>query len=279
MTRAIPHAAAAAPASFARILCAVNGTRESKLALQQALALAGADAAVHLLAVCDARGVGPTRMAELGRSRAEDALRTGRLLARRAGVAATAELVEDQDPRHRLLAEARAHDLLVLGTHGHSRAEGILLGGTATLALHACEVPVLVARAVPGGRAIGERVLVASDGSPGIRRAAEIAGAIAARAGGHATLLHVTERDRREIRRELAQEATDLFLATGTEPVVSTIPGRPADAIVGAAAEHETTLLVLGSRGLGGVRALASVSERVGATAGCPVLVFRSGLR
>ena len=269
--------ASSVPAPFARLLCGVDGSRASERAVDLALALAGTAAAVHLLAVCHVRGAGPTRMAELGRERAEEALRAARLLARDAGARASTELVDAPDPRRALLQAARSHDVLVLGTHGHSRAEGILLGGTATLALHACEVPVLVARAVPEGRALGERVIVASDGSPGIRRVAEVAGAIAARAGGHTMLLHVTELDRHEVRRELAQEATDLFLATGTEPVVSSVPGRPANAVVAAAAEHEATLLVLGSRGLGGVRALGSVSERVGAAAPCPVLVLRPG--
>jgi nucleotide-binding universal stress UspA family protein len=116
---------------------------------------------------------------------------------------------------------------------------------------------------------------VASAGWPGNRRAAEIAGAIAGGAGGNVTLLHVSSQEPREARRELAQEATDLFCLTGTEPVIRTTPGKPAKAIADAAREHGATLLILGSRGLPGARALASVSERVGATAPCPVLVLR----
>ncbi len=275
MSRSSHRAAGVTPAPFADILCAVNGSRDSRLAVAHALTLAGPDAEVHFVAVCDVHGKGANRAASVGRSRAEDALRVARLLARRARVTATTELLEDSNPRKRVLAVARGHDLLVLGTHGHSRTEGIVIGGMAALALHAAEVPVLVAREAPGGRRLADRVLVASDGSPPMRNAAEVAGAIAARGDGDAMLLHVTERDPREVRRELAQEATDLFLATGVEPVVRTLPGRPADTIVAAAADYSASLLVLGSRALSGVRALGSVSERVGAAARCSVLVMR----
>ena len=250
---------------FASILCGVDGSRESKLAVHHALALATPGATLHLVSVFDERT----------RRRSEEAVRTAKLLARRAGVAVSAELVEHDDPGDVLLEAARAHDVLVVGTRRGSRAEGIVYGGTAALALHACDVPVLVARATPDWRALGEHVLVASDGSPEIRRAAELAGAIAARAGGRATLLHVSPYGSGEARRELALEATDILVVTGEEPVTRTVAGRPADAITGAADEFGATLLVLGSRGLTGVRALASVSERVGATAPCPVLVLR----
>ena len=66
---------------------------------------------------------------------------------------------------------------------------------------------------------------------------------------------------------------------TATEPVVVTVRGRPAEAIVSSAAELEASLVVLGSRGLSGVHALASVSERVGAHAACSVLVMRGTAR
>jgi nucleotide-binding universal stress UspA family protein len=49
--------------------------------------------------------------------------------------------------------------------------------------------------------------------------------------------------------------------------------GNPVDVLVGAA--EQADLLVLGSRGLVGVRALGSVSERVAHKARCSVLVVR----
>ena len=49
--------------------------------------------------------------------------------------------------------------------------------------------------------------------------------------------------------------------------------GEPVDTLVGAA--ERTDLLVVGTRGLHGVRALGSVSERVAHRATCSVLVVR----
>ena len=47
------------------------------------------------------------------------------------------------------------------------------------------------------------------------------------------------------------------------EPTVIKAPGHPADVILDTASREGVSLVVLGSRGLSGVRALGSVSERV----------------
>ena len=56
-------------------------------------------------------------------------------------------------------------------------------------------------------------------------------------------------------------------------PFAEVVDERPVDALVAAAADAD--LLVVGSRGLHGLRALGSVSERVAHRAGCSVLVVR----
>jgi nucleotide-binding universal stress UspA family protein len=58
------------------------------------------------------------------------------------------------------------------------------------------------------------------------------------------------------------------------DPLVEVVDGRPVDALVAAAAGAD--LLVVGSRGVHGLRALGSVSERVAHEAACSVLVVRS---
>ncbi len=263
------------PEPFARIVCGVNGTRSSRVGAEQALALAGSGGSVEFLAFTDVRGDGPTRMAGTGLARAQRALDDARATAREIGVAATVELRHHPEPRRGLLDAARGRDLLVLGGHVRSRAEGMILGSTAALALHAGEVPVLIARPAPGGRTLSERVMVATTGSGDDRRAAELAAAIAARDGAGVTILHADGRTGPSVRRELAEEAAAAYALTGVEPVVVTLHEHGADAIADAAAELDATLLVLGSRGLTGVRALASVSERAGARAPCSVLVVR----
>jgi nucleotide-binding universal stress UspA family protein len=60
---------------------------------------------------------------------------------------------------------------------------------------------------------------------------------------------------------------------------ISTIleEGRPADKIIETAKEGDFDLVVIGSRGLGGIKQLllGSVSDRVADQAPCPVLIIR----
>lgn len=270
----VPDATATRPLP-ARIACGVNGTRMSKVAVEQAVELAGEHGAVDFLAFTDARGTGASLMAGTGAARARHALDAARRLAAERGVRATIELRHHPEPRRALLERACDHDLLVVGARPGSRAGGIMLGSTATLALHACSVPVLIARPVPGESRLADRVLVATSASGADRHVADFAARLAATGGGTITLLHVEGPEGPAIRHELAQEATDVASITGTEPVVTVVRGHGAQPIVDAAEELEATLLVLGSRGLTGLRALASVSERVGATAPCPVLIVK----
>ncbi len=53
--------------------------------------------------------------------------------------------------------------------------------------------------------------------------------------------------------------------------------GRPADIIVQTAIDNQVDLIVMGSRGLGGVKQLflGSVSDRVADEAPCPVLIVK----
>ena len=67
----------------------------------------------------------------------------------------------------------------------------------------------------------------------------------------------------------------ELLEATGREPAVSEVSGEPHEEIARLAGELEAGLVVVGSRGLGGVKALGSVSERVAHLAPCSVLVAR----
>ena len=260
---------------FARIACGVNGTRMSNVAAELAIELAAAGSTLEFLAFTDARGTGATLMAGTGEVRAGAALDAVRRAAADRGVSATTELRHHPEPRRALLEAARGRDLLVVGARSGSRAGGIMLGSTATLALHAGPVPVLIARPVPGGRRLADRILVATSGSDADRHATDLAARLAAAYGGTVTLLHVEGPAGPAIRHELAVEAADVLAVTGTDPVVAVVRGHGAEPILEAAEDLDATLLVLGSRGLTGVRALASVSERVGAGARCPVLVAR----
>ena len=241
--------------------------------MDQAVALAGPATTLIFICVREARGAGATRRATISAERAEAALAHAVKTARQAGLDAGAELLPGHDPRPVLLDEASRADLLVVATHSGSRAGGILLGGTSAAALHRSTVPVLIARENPG-KPFPERILVATDGSPDAHRAVELAARIAHRHRSKTFLVSVDPVSHGDAKK-IAVDAVDLTADLGVEPTVIRPSGHADERILEAAAAQETSLILLGSRGLSGVRALGSVSERVAHRAHCSVLVAR----
>lgn len=66
-------------------------------------------------------------------------------LAQAAGVEAETKLVEAK-PVDAILAEAKNHDLIVMGTHGRSGLDRFMLGSVTEAVLHRSDKPVLVLR-------------------------------------------------------------------------------------------------------------------------------------
>jgi nucleotide-binding universal stress UspA family protein len=93
---------------FARILCGVDGSRSSDAAVERALALAGGDASVQLLAVTDIRGSGANRMGGLDASlvvlgsRGLGGIRALRSVSERVGARAPCSVLvlRGEPPRH-----------------------------------------------------------------------------------------------------------------------------------------------------------------------------------
>jgi nucleotide-binding universal stress UspA family protein len=151
--------------------------------------------------------------------------------------------------------------LVAVGSHGAGRARGIAIGSTATEIVHKAPCSVLVARRA--GRDFPKRIVVGVDGSP------ESAGAYAAAAGlaerFGATLWTVVAHGGRGVDRTL--------VATIVDHHHEDLPDEPVPALV--AASTEADLVVVGSRGLHGLKALGSVSERVAHDARCSTLIVR----
>lgn len=259
---------------FGSILCGIDGSRQSFEAARQAAVLATGGATLRLLAVTYEIGTGSTAIALLSRRRAVEALERARLAARDLGVRAEVEAVEATQASARLLEDAAARDLLVIGISGRSRLGGILVGRTAAAALHRAPIPVLVARRPPAAQ-FPQSILLATDGAPSSRPAAALAAALARRHDARLSIVAAESRDATH-RHELARQAADAFAATGCEPVIIDALGRPHTAIARAAAEVGASLVITGSRGLTGVASLRSVSERVAECAPCSVLVTRT---
>jgi nucleotide-binding universal stress UspA family protein len=134
---------------------------------------------------------------------------------------------------------AENHTLVAVGSHGAGRAKGIVIGSTATELIHKAPCSVLVARTPL--KQFPSSIVVGLDGSKESAVADAVARDIAARFGA------------------------DLERFENVPQPVSTL----------VEASMEADLLVVGSRGLHGIKALGSVSERVAHGARCSVLIVR----
>ncbi|MDF2749846.1 MAG: universal stress protein [Gaiellaceae bacterium] len=152
--------------------------------------------------------------------------------------------------------------LVVVGRHGRSRAAGIALGSVATHLLHGAPCSVLVTPAAELDD-WPRSIVVGSDGSACARRAVAAAVELGRRLSASVRVLVAT-----------GDGAVDLAAAREAAPELEEHAGKPVDVLVGASAEAD--LVVLGNRGLQGLKALGSVGERVAHGARCPVLVVRN---
>jgi nucleotide-binding universal stress UspA family protein len=267
-----PTARAAVP--FPSILCGVDGGQVAAEAPHQAAILASGGARLTLLGVGCETGEGLAARGTIAPHRLAAALETARLLAEDLGVSAAVENVESREETATLLARAAGHDLLVLGAPTSSRAEELIAGSTTGAAVYASPVPVLLARRPPADVPFPSSILVAVDGTPATARVAATAAALARAHHARVTVVAPPGVPRPE-RRRVAEAIAAIAEATGTEPVVLDEHSTAHKAITGAAATVEAALVVIGSRGLQGMHALTSVSERVAHEASCSVLVLR----
>ena len=176
----------------------------------------------------------------------------------------TVQVVEAR-PTEALLQEAeRQHaTLIAVGSHGHGRISGILLGSTATELVHKADCSVLVARA----RLLDlvKRIVVGIDGSPESAAAYAVAAGLAQRFGGELRAIVSTGGHTPDL--EAVEAITADYRIAKEDPVRAL-----------AAAGVDADLVVVGSRGLHGVRALGSVSERVAHRSRTSTLVVRASI-
>jgi nucleotide-binding universal stress UspA family protein len=251
------------PQLFDRILCGVDGTPASLVAVRQALRLQGEDGSVLLSAVTNlARaaqaGMAATHAAELLQQEAEAALAEAR------GIAPSASSkLANGDPVGVLLeqAEAERATLIAVGSHGRRRAAGLLLGTVAARMLRDATCSVLIARAPRDSEAWPQTVVAGVDGSLESAAAFTVARSVAARFGGSVQAVASTK------------DLLDREAALAIAPELEEQGDRALNALV--AASESADLIVVGSRGLHGLKALGSVSERVAHQARSSVLVVR----
>jgi nucleotide-binding universal stress UspA family protein len=243
---------------------------------------------------------------EAGAQRAVSLAKAGADLAREHGLDATAEAEPGHgSPWHGICEAARRHDATVIacGTRGLGGIQRALLGSTSSALVHHAPVPLLV---VPeGADAHDGPVLVGYDGSDAARDAVALAAHLLR--PRELVVVNVWESPLRHSHtgrafdtapipefREIAAELDEYFasIANGvaeagaepargggvkTEAVTFEAAGAPWHGLLTAARDRGAAVVVVGSRGRGGVTAslLGSVSSGLVHNADLPVLVSR----
>lgn len=248
---------------FERVLCGIDESPQSLEALRQVERLRTRTGSLHLVAVAELSlavhgGFAAPGLYDEIASGAEHALAR----ATEQSEATSSRLVEGR-PAGCLLNEIDrvGATAVALGSHGHGRPAGILLGGTATILLHEAPCSVLLARPPSDPKRFPASIVAGVDGSTGARKALEAADELGERLGVPVRALAAS-----------GGKGVD-FDGLRDVPDLAWDERKPLDALVDVS--RSADLVVLGSRGLHGLAALGSVSERVAHRAACSVLVVR----
>lgn len=255
--------------NFTRILVGIDGSQQSLEAARQAALLQDPDGQLTLFSAWDIAPVFGGNGSyvpyyfdeDLQRSAAEKSLAAARDYVA-AYTLATEKLVRGA-PVAQLLAEIeRDQDTLVaVGSSGTGRLLGIVEGSVATTIIHRSPCSVLVARPTRNG--FPRRIVVGVDGS-------------VESAAAYAAARYLAERFDADLRALVAwggKGVNERLVAAITDGEHDDDHEGPAESLIRAA--EDADLVVVGSRGLHGLSALGSVSERVANTAACSALVIR----
>jgi nucleotide-binding universal stress UspA family protein len=204
-------------------------------------------------------------------------------------------------------ATSMKSDLLVIGTHGRSGFERLVLGSVAEKVLRKASCPVMtvprrLSDAVPAGPVLYKRILRAVDFSESSLHALKYAMSMAQEADGQLTVLHVVEhefpstavmasgeddavmtiwdfmKEREEaLRRRLEEAVAGASDFCSVESLMT--HGRPWREVLRVATERQSDLIVMGVQGRGAADLLffGSTTQHVVREASCPVLTLRRG--
>jgi nucleotide-binding universal stress UspA family protein len=296
--------------TFTHILCPIDLSEASVRALTYATALANwYGARLEVLHVT--RPPEPPTIAadgvvvEPGRAVSSEPVvaEMHRVLAQVGASAVTPELLVAGGRTHEVIVEraaAHAVDLIVMGTHGRSGFNRLLLGSVTERLLRVAPCPVLtVSAAAPAATASAvsfKRILCPIDFSPASLGALACALSLARAAGGGVTVLHAIEyldpeepcehvdfdiRQRREHFVEHARARLHALVAaedtTWCDISEVVAVGRAYQMTLQHAAAWPADLICMGAQGTGGLELMlyGSNTQHVLRTAGCPVLTVR----
>jgi nucleotide-binding universal stress UspA family protein len=297
-----------------RILCPIDFSDFSRRALQYAVAFARWYAStvtllhvspvVPLAAYAPGSGVVPT--ANLSDEDRDRLIASMRQLAvdGGSGLAFDYKLAEGH-PAAQILnaAEVLASDFIVMGTHGRSGFERMVLGSVTEKVVRKATCPVLTVPAPEGSAsttpaALFKRIVCAVDFSDCSIQGLKYALSLAQQADAALTVVHVIEMpsDASDVPAFVGGETVEQYVATAREErrqrldrlipdaarsacsvqtVVAT--GKPYREILRLATEQTSDLIVIGLHGRGPIDLLffGSTAQQVIRAAGCPVLTLR----
>ena len=252
---------------FDHVVCAVDGSEGSLEAVRQATVLGGGSGSIDLVGVFTPSLVqgspaelyspygGPLEMAE-EESAFTASVKRGR------EVCPTAAVEVLHGPAYARLLEHLEESpvtLIAVGGSGHNRPLGIVLGSVPTGLLHRAPCSVLVARR-PWNSRTPLSIVAGYDGSPGSIAAVRVGRELVERLGASLRVV-AAKGASSEPNRELA------------DVTIGWDDRDPVEALKDAS--RSADLLLLGSRGLHGIKAIGSVSEKLGHVSACSVLVVR----
>jgi nucleotide-binding universal stress UspA family protein len=307
--------------TFTKILCPIDFSSTSERALTIAVAIATwYDAAlevVHVVPTFDVAASEPSVSPGAGAGSPTAGSRDEVLTAleravERAGAAERARLLALEGRVHELIghrAAAWPADLIVMGTHGRSGFNRLLLGSITEKVVRTSPCPVLtVPPAVPAALMTPvafKRILCPVDYSPPSLNALRCALELGRQADGCVTVLHALEYMDPQTREYLETESPTAgidpamghharqLVAAARERLHAHLAGepqtwctieevvtvnRPYRAILQHAASHPLDLIVMGAQGSGGLELLlfGSNTHHVVRAAPCPVLTIRA---
>ena len=297
-----------------RILCPVDFSDYSRRALDHAIAIArwykSTVTALHVFspAPVAAYGPGPVVFAPIVlTSKDRDQLLADTkafIQAETAPGVAIEAVVREGNTAGEIVDQATRMnaDLLVIGTHGRSGFERLLLGSVTEKVLRKARCPVLTVPrrlpdAVPSGPVLFKRILCAVDFSESSMNALKYALSLAQEADGCLTVVHVLgaefvgqvgigeehvslaalQRQQEEEARKLLDKAVPESTAAYCKTDTMLPRGKPWREILRIAADRQAELIVMGVHGRGAADLMffGSTTQHVVREASCPVLTLR----